>query len=68
MLVVDNRYFARSRPEWFAALAEPPPWLVELARFRGPGGHEVRLFAARDELARPQGPGAEGMEASDAPG
>ncbi len=51
LLVVDNRQFARSRPEWYAALAETPAWLEELARFRGPGGHEVRLLAGRDQAA-----------------
>lgn len=47
VVVVDNRYFRNSRPEWFAALACPPSWLKELARFTGPDGHEVRLLAYR---------------------
>jgi len=47
VLVADNRYFRISRPEWFSALACPPPWLQELARFTGPDGHEVRLLAYR---------------------
>ena len=45
ILVVDDRYFRTSRPAWYAALAPPPPWLAELARFHGPGGHVVTLFA-----------------------
>ena len=44
ILVVDNRYFRASRPDWFARLACPPSWLRELARFTGPEGHEVRLL------------------------
>ncbi len=51
VLVVDNRYFRHSRPDWFEALASPPPWLEELARFHGPGGHQVRLLAARQPSA-----------------
>jgi hypothetical protein len=45
IIVVDNRYFRRSRPEWFVALERPPDWLEELARFEGPEGHLVRLLA-----------------------
>jgi hypothetical protein len=49
VLVVDNRHFRISRPEWFSSLACPPPWLAELARFTGPDGHEVRLLSYRRE-------------------
>ncbi len=47
VLVVDNRYFRRSRPEWYEALACPPEWLRERARFTGPDGHLLRLFSYR---------------------
>jgi hypothetical protein len=49
VLVVDNRYFRRSRPEWFELLQCPPPWLEERARFIGPEGHVVRLLAWRGD-------------------
>ncbi|MBI2504963.1 MAG: glycosyltransferase family 39 protein [Candidatus Latescibacteria bacterium] len=44
VLVVDNRYFKSSRPEWFDALSCLPPWLREIAHFDGPEGHRVRLL------------------------
>ena len=44
VVVVDDRYFRTSRPDWFAALSPPPSWLGEMARFHGPNGHVVTLF------------------------
>lgn len=48
LLVVDDRHFRRSRPQWHRALAVSlPSWLEEVARFEGPRGHGVRLLAFR---------------------